>query len=73
MGQTHSKESKLEFAARLVAWRKRRGRALKLGRSISQSEAAKELGLSVRTLQNWEVARTRPAGSSLSLWERLLR
>lgn len=60
MGTKHSQSSKQAFARDLVAWRARRGRQLRLGRPISQSEAAKELGLSVRTLQNWEIARTRP-------------
>jgi DNA-binding transcriptional regulator YiaG len=60
MGTRHSQSSKESFARDLVAWRARRGRQRRLGRPISQAEAAVELGLSKRTLQNWEVARTRP-------------
>ena len=55
MGQPITQKSKDEFAKVCRAWRARRG--------YSQSEAALSLGLtSVRTLQNWEIARTRPSG-----------
>ena len=72
MGTRHSQASKESFARELVAWRKRRGQARKLKRSISQSEAARELGLSVRTLQNWEIARCRPAGPLLGMLRKIL-
>ena len=67
MGTRHSQNSKEEFALELVAWRRRRGRKRKLGRPISQAEAALELGLSKRTLQNWEIARTRPNDFTLQV------
>gem|GEM_PF-893869 len=60
MGITVTKESKAEFAEKLKNWRKRE--------NLTQTQAAKTLGVSVRTLQNWEIARTKPA----SMAERLL-
>lgn len=50
---THEK-----FAKKLQAWRERRG--------FTQQEAAKNLGISVRTLQNWEIARNMPRGFGLN-------
>lgn len=73
MGQIHTKLSKLEFAARLVAWRRRRGRERKLSRPISQAEAAEELQISKRTLQNWEIARSRPGGIALQAVNKLIK
>jgi DNA-binding transcriptional regulator YiaG len=46
------------FAKKLQAWRERRG--------FTQQEAAKNLGISVRTLQNWEIARNMPRGFGLN-------
>ena len=56
-------ESK-RFAKKLVAWRKRIGREKGLGRPISQAEAAEIIGMSKRTLQNWEIMRFTPVGIS---------
>jgi DNA-binding transcriptional regulator YiaG len=53
MGICISQRSKNEFAAHLKQWRKRE--------KLSQSEAAEWLGVSVRSMQNWEIARTKPA------------
>ena len=49
--------TKKQFAKNLRAWRERK--------AFTQSEAAKKLGLSVRTLQNWEIARNMPRGFGL--------
>jgi len=46
------------FAKKLQAWRERRG--------FTQHAAAKNLGISVRTLQNWEIARNMPRGFGLN-------
>lgn len=46
------------FAKKLQAWRERR--------SFTQHDAAKNLGISVRTLQNWEIARNMPRGFGLN-------
>jgi DNA-binding transcriptional regulator YiaG len=54
MGKRVSKKSKQEFAAALKAWRARKG--------FSQSQAAEALGVPIDTLQNWEIARTKPQG-----------
>ncbi len=54
MGQRVTKKSKREFCAALKAWRARS--------SLSQSQAAETLGVPLRTLQNWEIARTKPQG-----------
>jgi DNA-binding transcriptional regulator YiaG len=52
VGKRVTKRSKQEFANKLKAWRERC--------ELSQSQAADRLNLSVRTLQNWEIARTAP-------------
>jgi len=63
MGKRVTKKSKIEFAEALKAWRTREG--------LSQSRAALLLGLSSkRTLQNWEIARTKPQGILESLIRR---
>jgi DNA-binding transcriptional regulator YiaG len=54
MGQRVPQKDKDAFAAKLKAWRRRE--------NLSQSEAAEFLNLSIRTLQNWEIARTKPPG-----------
>lgn len=41
-----------EFSQTIQAWR--------TGKGIAQKQAVAELGLSVRTLQNWEIARNKP-------------
>ncbi len=46
------------FAKTLIEWR--------TSKSLTQSEAAKRLGMSVRTLQNWEIARNMPRGFGLA-------
>jgi DNA-binding transcriptional regulator YiaG len=45
------------FAKKLKSWRERR--------AFTQHDAAKSLGISVRTLQNWEIARNMPRGFGL--------
>ncbi len=47
-----------QFTKTLKAWRERRG--------FTQAEGAKHLGISVRTLQNWEIARNMPRGFGLT-------
>lgn len=65
MGQKVTQRSKDEFAKMVKAWRERKG--------LSQSEAAEELGLpSKRTLQNWEIARTRPVGLAYGILQKIL-
>lgn len=63
MGTRHTKKSKRDFADTFIAYRARRAR--ELGQPFSQAAAALELGISKRTLQNWEIARTRPHGAYL--------
>ena len=46
-----------KFAKLLKDYRERRG--------LTQSDAADKLGISVRTLQNWEIARNMPRGFGL--------
>ena len=52
MAVTVSQAEKDEFAAKVKAWRE--------AKSLSQSEAAKKLGIPVKTLQNWEISRRKP-------------
>ena len=47
-----------QFTKTLKDWRDRKG--------FTQVEAAKKLGISVRTLQNWEIARNMPRGYGLA-------
>lgn len=47
-----------QFTNTLKAWRERKG--------FTQADAAKKLGLSVRTLQNWEIERNMPRGFGLT-------
>ena len=55
MGKRITRKSKLAFAQALKAWRARKG--------YSQAQATEALGLpSIDTLQNWEIARTKPSG-----------
>ena len=66
MGKRVPQKQKDQFALELKAWRARR--------RFTQAEAAKFLGVpSVRTLQNWEVGRTRPVGVALALIRILLQ
>jgi putative transcriptional regulator len=50
---------------RLKAWR--------TSKNLSQSQAASELGVSVRTLQEWEQGRMQPRGLALSALEQMLK
>jgi DNA-binding transcriptional regulator YiaG len=60
MGKRVAQKQKDQFARELKAWRERR--------RFTQAEAAEFLGVpSVRTLQNWEIGRTRPVGLALAL------
>ncbi len=54
MGKRVSKKSKREFRDALKAWR--------TAHRLSQSQAADRLGVPLKTLQNWEIARTKPQG-----------
>jgi len=54
MGKRVSKKSKREFMDALKAWR--------TANKLSQSQAAERLGVPLKTLQNWEIARTKPQG-----------
>ena len=47
-----------EFSKTIQAWLTRKG--------ITKKQAAAELGISVRTLQNWEIARNMPRGFGLN-------
>jgi len=47
-----------QFAKTLQVWRERKG--------FTQADAAKHLGISVRTLQNWEIERNMPRGYGLA-------
>jgi DNA-binding transcriptional regulator YiaG len=58
MGIRVPQKEKVDFAAKLKKWRERRG--------LSQPQAAKELGVNINTLQNWEIARTMPRGIGLT-------
>lgn len=64
MGVRVTKKSKTEFAKKLKNWRYNEG--------MSQSQAAALLGVSVRSLQNWEIARTKPSTLAERLMDRLL-
>ena len=52
MGKRVPKKEKEQFAKELKAWRAKK--------RLSQTEAAAKLGIPVDTLQNWEIARTKP-------------
>ncbi len=53
-----------QFTKTLKAWRERKG--------FTQAEAAKHLGISVRTLQNWEIERNMPRGYGLGILIKVL-
>lgn len=53
-----AKVTRKKFAATLKDYRKRR--------RFTQEDAAKHLGVSLRTLQNWEIARNMPRGFGLT-------
>ena len=66
MGKRVPQRQKDQFARELKLWRERK--------RFTQAEAAEFLGLpSVRTLQDWEVGRTRPVGVALALICNLIR
>jgi DNA-binding transcriptional regulator YiaG len=52
MGIQVPQRSKEFFDANLRAWRERE--------DISQSKASPLLGITINTMQNWEIARTKP-------------
>jgi len=58
MGKRVTKKSKREFMDALKASRSANG--------LSQSQAAERLGVPLKTLQNWEIARTKPQGFAYS-------
>ena len=47
-----------QFRKAVKDWRERKG--------LTQADAAKKLGISIRTLQNWEIARNMPRGYGLT-------
>lgn len=53
-GQRIPKKSKVQFAKLLKAWRIRL--------ELTQADAAERLGVPLRTLQGWEIARVAPRG-----------
>jgi DNA-binding transcriptional regulator YiaG len=59
-----AKMTRKKFATTLKDYRERR--------RFTQEEAATKLGVSVRTLQNWEIARNMPRGFGLSALLRVL-
>lgn len=66
MGKRVPQREKKQFARELKEWRE--------NKRLTQEDAAKLLGVpSVRTLQNWEIARTMPTGLALVFLRRLLR
>lgn len=65
MGKRVNKKEKEAFAAVLKAWRQRKG--------FSQSQAAAKLGIPIYTLQNWEIARTKPVGFAHEAWLKVLQ
>lgn len=65
MGKRITKKSKREFADAVKAYRERA--------RLSQSQAASALGVSINTLQNWEIARNAPRGVSRSLLLEVLK
>ena len=54
MGKRVPKKEKKAFAGVLKAWREER--------KLTQAEAARVLEIPLKTLQNWEIARTKPQG-----------
>jgi DNA-binding transcriptional regulator YiaG len=58
MSKRVPKTHKARFAQEFKSWRSRKG--------FSQSQAAEFLEISVKTLQNWEIARTMPHGIAMS-------
>jgi putative transcriptional regulator len=54
-------------AARRTAIRQPEVRAIRERTSLSQSEFARLIGVSVKTLQNWEQDRRRPTGPAAAL------
>jgi DNA-binding transcriptional regulator YiaG len=65
MGIRVTKKTKTAFADLLKDWRARR--------RITQAEASAELGVPLRTLQNWEIARTAPHSSLRQVLESRLK
>ncbi len=59
MGARVKQAEKDQFMRKLKRWREQTGR--------SQSEAAEHLGVPLKTLQNWEIARTRPTALALGM------
>ena len=53
-----AKMTRKKFATTLKDYRERR--------RFTQEDAAKHLGVSLRTLQNWEIARNMPRGFGLT-------
>ncbi|MBX7209868.1 MAG: helix-turn-helix domain-containing protein [Verrucomicrobiaceae bacterium] len=53
-----------KFARALQEWRERKG--------FSQRDAAEHLGISKRTLENWEQARATPRGYAIQMLLKLI-
>ena len=55
----------MDLAKQLKAWRGVTGRGRKARGEMSQTEAAKRLGVPLRTYQKWEQGETQPADFAL--------
>jgi DNA-binding transcriptional regulator YiaG len=64
-GQRITQKSKDQFAKLLRAWRSRL--------ELTQADAAERLGVPLRTLQGWEVARVAPRGYGRTALEKILK
>lgn len=64
MGQRIPMKTKRDFAELLKAYRDKKG--------ITQAEAAAELGVNLRTFQNWECSRSTPRGFALTAITKLV-
>ena len=53
--------------ARRIVFRSRKVRLIREKTSLSQSEFARLIGVSVKTIQNWEQDRHRPTGPAVAL------
>jgi DNA-binding transcriptional regulator YiaG len=64
-GQRIPQKSKDSFAQLLKAWRARM--------ELTQADAAERLGVPLRTLQGWEIARVAPRGYGRTALEKILK
>lgn len=64
MGKRVPQRAKQEFADTLKEWRS--------NKRLTQVEAAQRLEVPLKTLQNWEIARTMPVGYAYTAIMRIL-